>query len=364
MILQVIVILITVFLLVNDIKQIIFDTLFPLVGKRCIMPDLPYYSNVGDLLIWEGMERFLKDNGTECLWRSSVSTFEYKAIPQDVTVCLVGGGNFGDLWRGLQEFKNQIIKLYPNNRVVVFPQSVYYNDMQLCKDDADVLAAHTDIHICVRDKKSFDFLKENFPGCDVVLVPDMALYLEFDKTSAKTGRTLFLKRNDKESVDYSEFSTEGMEVTDWPMHQSDRQIKWGFLDKIRHKILRNEVGKCDNSKAIRQLERKFAKTISPKGENISEKWQKVANELAYLLYLNMNKFPKKLDDVVDWFVRNYYQPLTIQYGVDFINQYDVIYASRLHAAVLGYLLGKEMHVIDNSYGKISAFFDTWQVNNV
>lgn len=342
-------------------REIIFNNLSTLVGKRCVMPDLPYYSNVGDLLIWEGMEQFLKDNGTECLWRSSVSTFEYKELPDDVTICLVGGGNFGDLWRGLQEFKNKIIKLYPKNRIVIFPQSVHYDDMQLRKEDSEVFAAHKDVHICVRDRKSFDFLKENFPGCDVVLVPDMALYLEFDKTSVKTGRTLFLKRNDKESVDYSAINTEGMDISDWPMHQSDSQIKWGFLDKIRHKMLRYEVGKGDNSKAIRQLDRKFAKLQLQQGKNISERWQKVANELAYLLYLNTSKFPKKLDDVVDWFVQNYYQPLTIQYGVDFINRYDVIYATRLHAAVLGLLLGKEVHIIDNSYGKILALFDTWQI---
>lgn len=343
------------------LKQFLFDTLSKLVGKRCVMPDLPYYSNVGDLLIWEGMERFLKDNGTECLWRSSVSTFEYKELPENVTICLVGGGNFGDLWRGLQEFKNKIIKLYPNNRIVVFPQSVYYNDMQLCKEDAEVFASHKDVHICVRDKKSFDFLKENFPSCDVFLVPDMALYLEFEHNQSKTGRTLFMKRNDKESVDYSGFSTEEMDVMDWPMHQSDDPIKWSFLDKLHHKMLRNEVGEGDYARAKRQLERKFALTMLLNGGNVSERWHKVANELAYLSYLNKQKFPKKFNEIIDWFVQNYYQPLTIQYGIDFINQYDVIYATRLHAAVLGYLLGKEVHLIDNSYGKISAFFDTWKV---
>ena len=345
----------------NAFREIIFNMLSPLIGKRCVMPDLPYYSNVGDLLIWEGMERFLKDNGTECLWRSSVSTFEYKELPDDVTICLVGGGNFGDLWRGLQEFKNKIIKLYPNNRIVVFPQSVCYIDMQLCKADSDVFAAHKDVHICVRDKNSFDFLKANFASCDILLVPDMAFYLEFEHSQAKTGRTLFLKRNDKESVDYSAINTEGMDISDWPMHQSDNIIKWNFLDKIRHKLLRNVIGKGDNSKAISQLERKFAKLQAQQRKRISERWQKVANELAYLSYLNKQKYPNKLNEIVDRFVQNYYQPLTIQYGVDFINQYDVIYATRLHTAVLGYLLGKEVHLIDNSYGKISSFFNTWQV---
>lgn len=345
----------------NSFKQIIFEKLSPLVGKKCVLPDLPYYSNVGDLMIWEGMEQFIKDNGTEILWRSSTSTFEYKPLPEDVTICLVGGGNFGDLWRGLQEFKCKIVKLYPKNRIVVFPQSVCYTDLQLCKDDADVFAAHNDVNICVRDNKSFDFLKENFPTCNIILVPDMALYLEFDKQQTKTNRTLFLKRDDKESVDYSAFNAEGMDVTDWPMHQSDNNIKWSFSDRICHKLIRSYIEKGDSAKAINVLKRKFWGKSSSQGKDVSEKWKRADNELAYLLYLNKHKFPKKLDVVIDWFVQNYYQPLTIQYGVDFINRYDVVYATRLHAAILGYLLGKEVHVIDNSYGKISSLFDTWNI---
>lgn len=345
----------------TEFKNLIFENLSLLVGKKCVLPDLPYYSNVGDLLIWEGMERYLKDNGTECLWRSSVSTFEYKELPENVTICLVGGGNFGDLWRGLQEFKNKIIKLYPNNRIVVFPQSVYYNDMQLCKEDAEVFASHKDVHICVRDKKSFEFLKENFPTCDVLLVPDMALYLEFEHSQSKAGRTLFLKRNDKESVDYSAFNTEGMDVMDWPMHQSDNNIKWSFSDRIRHKLIRCDIEKGGSAKAMKILKCKFSEKALSQENDVSEKWKKADNELAYLLYLNNYKFPKKLNLVIDWFVQNYYQPLTIQYGVEFINRYDVIYATRLHAAILGYLLGKEVHVIDNSYGKISSLFDTWNI---
>lgn len=343
----------------TEFKNLVFEKLSPLVGKMCVLPDLPYYSNVGDLLIWEGMERFLKDNGTEILWRSSISTFEYKPLPEDVTICLVGGGNFGDLWRGMQDFKCKIVKLYPKNRIVVFPQSVCYDDSQLCKDDADVFAAHSEVYICVRDKKSFDFLKKNFPTCNILLVPDMALYIEFDKIQTKTNRILFLKRDDKESIDYSAFNAEGMDVMDWPMHQSNNIIKWNVLDKIRHKLIRSDIEKGGSAKSMKILKCKFSEKASSQENDVSEKWEKADNELAYLSYLNKFRYPKKLNVVIDWFVQNYYQPLTIQYGVDFINRYDVIYVTRLHAAILGYLLGKEVHMIDNSYGKISAFFDTW-----
>lgn len=325
-----------------------------------MMPDLPYYSNVGDLLIWEGMECFLKDNSSECLWRTSISTFEYKELPEDVTICLVGGGNFGDLWRELQRFKNRIVKLYPNNRIVIFPQSVFYGNPQLCKEDAAAFSAHRDVHICARDKDSYDFLKENFTSCDILLVPDMALYLDFDKVPTKTDRTLFLKRNDKESVDYSVYDTEGMDVSDWPMHQSGRAIRWSIADRVRHKLLRVDIGRGDEEKELKRLERKFLSRHTQE-KSIAERWVMADNERAYLSYLNKQKFPHKLNEVIDWFMQTFYRPLSIQYGVDFINQYDVIYATRLHAAILGLLLGKEVHLIDNSYGKMTSFYDTWLV---
>ena len=54
-----------------------------------------------------------------------LDTFTYKEFTADTIICLVGGGNFGDLWRGLQEFKNRIVQLYPNNKIVIFPQQTY-----------------------------------------------------------------------------------------------------------------------------------------------------------------------------------------------------------------------------------------------
>ena len=36
-----------------------------------------------------------------------------------------------------------------------------------------------------------------------------------------------------------------------------------------------------------------------------------------------------------------------------------IRADRLHAVILGCLLGKDVAMDDNSYGKLSSYFDTW-----
>ena len=49
----------------------------------------------------------------------------------------------------------------------------------------------------------------------------------------------------------------------------------------------------------------------------------------------------------------------IKLGISFINEYNIIYATRLHSAILALILGKRVVMIDNSYGKNSCFYNTW-----
>jgi pyruvyl transferase EpsO len=49
----------------------------------------------------------------------------------------------------------------------------------------------------------------------------------------------------------------------------------------------------------------------------------------------------------------------IREGVKQISKYENIYSTRLHVAILSVLLEKPFVFFDNSYGKNSAFFETW-----
>ena len=49
-----------------ELKSLIYKTLSPYLSSKCAFLELPYYPNVGDLLIWEGTEKFIEDHGMEC----------------------------------------------------------------------------------------------------------------------------------------------------------------------------------------------------------------------------------------------------------------------------------------------------------
>lgn len=349
-----------------DFCEEIEKSLLPLFGsKKCAILDVPSYSNAGDQLIWAGMEAFCAKNGIECVYRCSNITYEYREFSLDTIICLVGGGNFGDLWRGLQEFKNQVIMAYPNNRIVIFPQSVFYEDMSLCDMDSTIFAQHKDIYICARDNESYVFLQRHFKN-HVLLVPDMVLYLSFGKrVSGAQYKTLFMMRKDKEATKYDDLLKAGMDVLDWPTHELidvnkidsftnehawlHRLLRIGLRLKLGNRLLRAlySTASCKLLKAIRNI-----------NVPVTDRWELTQLEVNYLMYLN-RKHSGALNEIVNTMLYENYMPLTSEYAIDFMNQYDEVYTTRLHGGILAMLLGKKVHMIDNSYGKISALYNTW-----
>ena len=64
----------------------------------------------------------------------------------------------------------------------------------------------------------------------------------------------------------------------------------------------------------------------------------------------------------DEYAINTYLPARIRIGVEFISQYNKIVSNRLHGAILSILLGKDVVIVDNSYGKNSQYYNTWLKN--
>ena len=59
---------------IKQLSEVIRSTLPPIIGDKCIYLDLAYYLNIGDVLIWEGTEFFLKSSGIDCIYKASKET--------------------------------------------------------------------------------------------------------------------------------------------------------------------------------------------------------------------------------------------------------------------------------------------------
>lgn len=302
----------------QQLRQIINNQLLPMVDSDYAYLELPYYENIGDTLIWEGTRIFLKQIKYKCLYSASFTTFYNHKIPQGATILLQGGGNFGDLWKEPHSFRKKIIELYPNNKAIIFPQTVWYENQENIKADEIFFAKHPNVTMCARDNASFKFMQEHFPKNKVLLVPDMAFFIDFDKfgkfNTNKIERTLYAKRIDKELKNdiWPSFIPQNTEIHDWPTFEY-KAVKYARADYI----------------------------------------------VGWLNFFANIKGIKPINRLIDLIRLLFYRPQYIKDCVKFINQYDTIYSTRLHIAIASAMMCKKVYLLDNSYGKNYSFYDTW-----
>lgn len=292
------------------LQTLIRTTLSPLLSEKYWLFDCPYYSNIGDQLIWEGEKAFLNEQNKEEIGHSSRSTFKHPDIGSEITLLFHGGGNIGQLYREHIDFLFSIIERYPENRIIVFPQTICYEEKRLLKNDVQIMKRHKDFHFCVRDRKGFEMLSSEGLR-NVYLLPDMAFYIPLQRFATKqhieTKGSLYMKRVDGElmkgnsdiAADYTK---------DWPT----------FEKRIFDGILTGKIINLLSKSEIRMFERLW-----------------------------------------DWYADKHYRAKLIDIGCNFIQSYDPIVSTRLHAIILSLLCGKEVTAVDNSYGKISEFIKTW-----
>lgn len=300
---------------IRQLRKLIIETLSPLIGKECILLDVPYYHNVGDILIWEGERSFIKAIGCTCVYTASYETCMFPAISKDVTILFNGGGNLGDIYHEHVDFLIKVIKNYPNNRIIVCPQTVYYKDKTLEEEDMKIFLSHKDFYFCARDTEVYGTLSTYFNN-RVLLLPDMAFCIAQDSLERyirpMTKEILMIERNDCEKRGKYLHENIECDTSDWPVFEYSFR-KSTFLNK---------------------LFTRSAHTSIPL-------WSGIINRLW------------------DWYAQNIFRNSMISEGVSFISPYRKVITTRLHGCILSILLHKEVELIDNSYGKNFHFYASW-----
>lgn len=176
------------------------------------------YGNIGDIAISNAQSKFLK---------KQLPDFEVVNIPISQTrlvmrsiqkqlkagdlVTIIGGGNMGNAYPDIEALRQLVIKSFPNNRIVCFPQTFDWNDsvkanLQL-KRLVKTYSQHDDIHLFARETITYSKLETLFskhPKVAVNLVPDIVMSATAEALGAKdcTAPTGILSclRDDKEAA--------------------------------------------------------------------------------------------------------------------------------------------------------------------
>ena len=166
------------------------------------------YGNVGDIAITCAQEEFLKKNyptfdivkiplKDTCRYYKSIK----KQITPDDIITIIGGGNMGDLYYGFELKRQFIIKNFKENKIISFPQTIYFTDTRLGKKIAlkcqTIYSKHPNLTITARESQSYQIMKQMFKNNSIILTPDIVFSYNFSKKMKRKNITLCL-RTDKE----------------------------------------------------------------------------------------------------------------------------------------------------------------------
>lgn len=179
---------------------------------RAFLLDAASYNNLGDQAITYATSLFLRDLfGEDCYFEVSekdlLRNLKYlkKVIRTEDILCLNGGGNMGNLYPRYEALRRKVIKAFPDNKIIIFPQTFDYESDSYGKRELErssiVYNKHESLVVCAREKKSFELMKKLYGN--VVLVPDIVFYMKGRIAEEPAGQKDCVGvclRNDRESV--------------------------------------------------------------------------------------------------------------------------------------------------------------------
>lgn len=197
-------------------------------GKRCFIFLAADYGNIGDIAISTAQKQYLESTLTDyevisipiSQTRFVLSSIK-KQVKADDIITIIGGGNMGGTYPDIEELRQLVIKSFPSNRIVCFPQTLDWDDSDKSKRALKAIvktyAEHPDIHIFARESITQNKLHELFSkynNVNIGLVPDIVMSATAESLgttdSLESSGILRCLRDDKEVA----LSTEQYAVID------------------------------------------------------------------------------------------------------------------------------------------------------
>ena len=226
---------------------------YPLpTGRRCFVFLAADYGNIGDIAISHAQQQYLENVLSEYKIISvpiSQTRFVIGSIKQQIKaediVTIIGGGNMGGSYPDIEALRQLVIKSFPNNRIVCFPQTLDWNEStqsrRALRHIVQVYAAHPNIYVFARESVTAAKLNELFSqytNIHIGLVPDIVMSATADSLGA-TDRLAFsgilrCLRDDKEaalSAEQYRLIDSALEKTGYSITQTDTHAGGSQLDE-------------------------------------------------------------------------------------------------------------------------------------
>ena len=313
--------------IIAELRQQLIDTYEPLIDKTrpVALIDFPAAINCGDHAIWLGEKALLHHLGITPAYQCSMESYDRDALAaavKDGTILMHGGGNFGDVYK-YHQFRLQVLKEFPDNQVIVFPQSMMFYSTKSLKHTAELFEVHGKAVITARDALTYYKMSKYFgPKTKVLHAPDMALMLKrLPRRQKPKFDIVWLNRADLEAANVlpaADIAKLG-EASNQTLHivpAKDQPMVVSEFTKVGTSLCVTDWFKC--------------RFTSP---------EDVEKFVAY-------DFDTKSEFWINWAL------MILSLG-------KVVITDRLHGHILCQLAGIPHILLNNNYGKNFTYYDTW-----
>lgn len=174
------------------------------------------YGNLGDVAITYAQEKMLMEKYPDyeiidvpiSKTLSLLRPIKRIATPDDI-ITITGGGNMGDMYGDIELLRLMVIRMFPKNKVIVFPQTIDYSgeSTYLLRLAKRIYNHHHNLTLLAREDVSYNKMRELFPNANVQFTPDVVMTLDERRESERKG-VVFCLRNDKEKSALSQTADE------------------------------------------------------------------------------------------------------------------------------------------------------------
>ena len=177
-----------------------------------------------------------------------------KKIIKKNFILISGGGFLGNLWLNEEDMFRKVLINFPQNNVIVFPQTIFFSNdeegLRTLQESIKIYSNHQHLTICCREKYSYDFMKDNFNKVNIMLIPDMVLYLKPQNLNSVRNDILFCLRKDKEKINYHLDETINELKKDYSIFITDTVINKSIYSFNRNKILLKKLQEFSQYKLV------------------------------------------------------------------------------------------------------------------
>ena len=231
--------------------------------KNIILMGTPHHGNIGDLAIAYAEERMIKkyfpNNKLYIMQEEKLDICAERIkqyIKKDDIILLHGGGNIGDTYVTPEKGRRKVISIYPDNKIIIFPQTAFFKSNEELKISKKIYNAHSNLVIMARENRSYEFMKEHFYKAKIYLTPDIVMTLKETANKPRNGVILMFRKDKEKTLGNNEsdfiykYVSEHYSTYKFSDMNIGTKIINNISEKIRAKILERKFAEIQNAELV------------------------------------------------------------------------------------------------------------------